>query len=197
MLAIAHRGYSAAYPENTPLAFERAIESGADFIETDVRFTRDRALVCSHDPDLKRTAGNPRAVAELTLQELKGIRLAHGQSIPTLEEVLEIARGGVGVLLDVKVTTPEAVEAIAAALERTQMTEYVVYGARTLQHLDCVAQRCPGIALVRNRGREVWVTAGLRPRREAPGYATPMRARALAEAGVHALLVNDPTIVPR
>ena len=229
MLIVAHRGYSAAYPENTALAFERAIEAGADFIETDVRFTRERALVCSHDPDLRRVAGDARPIAEMTLEEIKEIRFAGRMEVLTLEEVLEIARGRVQVMLDVKVTTPEMVEAIASSLERIAMLDQVVYGARSVEHMRSVAGRCPGVAilgmpkapalapeflahplrairywedevtpervtLVTRAGREVWVTAGLRPRQEAPGYTTAARASALAASGVHALLVNDPTI---
>jgi len=258
MLIVAHRGYSAAYPENTALAFERAIEAGADFIETDVRVTRERALVCSHDPDLKRVAGDARPIAEMTLEEIKAMPLGRSTAVHpstplslrsgrteqertaeskpsgrtevlTLDEVLEIARGRVRVMLDVKVTTPEMVEAIASCLERTAMVAQVVYGARSVEHMRGVAGRCPGVAilgmpkapalapeflahplrairywedevtpervtLVTRAGREVWVTAGLRPRQEAPGYITAARASALAAGGVHALLVNDPTI---
>ena len=231
MLAVAHRGYSAAYPENTALAFERAIEAGVAYIETDVRFTRDGALACSHDPDLRRIAGDAHAIADLTLDALKAVTLAKGQSILTLEEVLALARGCAGVMLDVKVTTPEMAQAIAAALARTGMTAHVVYGARTVDHLLAVARCAPEIsilamppkpdlaedflkhgvralrywedevtperiALVRDAGCEIWVTAGLRPRQEAPGYTTAARAAALAECGVHALLVNDPAVVP-
>ena len=229
MLIVAHRGYSAAYPENTALAFERAIEAGADFIETDVRFTRDGALVCSHDPDLKRVSGDPRAIAELDLAAIKEIELPRGQRVLELAEVLEIARNRAGVMLDVKVTTPEMVEAIAQCLERTAMTSAVVFGARSFDHLENISRRCEGLAilgmpkspelaeaflahdvrairywedelnaervkLVTGAGREVWVTAGSRPRQEAPGYITQARARALAASGVNALLVNDPTI---
>lgn len=230
MLRVAHRGYSAAYPENTALAFERAIEAGAEFIETDVRYTRDGALVCSHDADLKRVAGDARAIAEMTRDEVQAIALPRVQKILTLEDVLAIARGRAEVMLDVKVSSPEMAKSIVVALERTRMTGNVVYGARTVEHLRDVARSDARIALlampakpelvpeflahpmralrcweddvtperlarVVAAGREVWVTAGLRPRQEAPGYITAARAAALGEMGVHAVLVNDPTVV--
>jgi glycerophosphoryl diester phosphodiesterase len=230
MLIVAHRGYSAAYPENSALAFERAIEVGADFIETDVRVARDGALVCSHDPDLRRVAGDPRPIDQLARTDIEAIELARGQRVPTLEQVLVLAQGRTQVMLDVKVTTAAMAEAITDCLARTAMTEHVVYGARTVEHLRCIADRCPGvailgmpkapefapaflahavrairfwedevtperIALVHAAGREVWVTAGLRPRQEAPGYVTPARAEMLSRRGVDALLVNDPTCV--
>lgn len=229
MLIIAHRGYSSAYPENTALAFERAIEAGADFIETDLRFARDGALVCSHDADLKRVAGDTRSIGDLGLAELKAVRLPHGLAILGLEEVLALARGRARVMLDVKVTTPEMIDAVLTAVERTGMTRDVVYGARTVEHLRAVSQRSDAIALlgmpaqpervpeflaerlravryweedvtaeraalVHRAGRELWVTAGLRARHEAPGYITLERATALARLGVDALLVNDPPL---
>ena len=230
MLRVAHRGYSAAYPENTALAFERAIEAGAEFIETDVRFTRDGALVCSHDADLKRVAGDARPIAEMTREEVRAIALPRDQKILTLEDVLAIARGRAEVMLDVKVSSPEMAKAIVAALERMRMTGNVVYGARTVEYVLDVT-RCTSrvailgmpakpelvpeflahpmralryweddvtperLAQVVAAGREVWVTAGLRPRQEAPGYITAARAAALGEMGVHAVLVNDPTVV--
>lgn len=49
MLLFGHRGYSDQYPENTMLAFEKAIESGFDGIETDVHKTKDGVLVLCHD----------------------------------------------------------------------------------------------------------------------------------------------------
>jgi glycerophosphoryl diester phosphodiesterase len=54
-LLIAHRGASGYAPEHTLAAYELAIKQGADFVEQDVQFTRDGALICLHDPDLERT----------------------------------------------------------------------------------------------------------------------------------------------
>jgi glycerophosphoryl diester phosphodiesterase len=230
VLSVAHRGYSAAYPENTALAFERAIEAGSALIETDVRFSRDGALVCSHDATLTRAAGDPRAIADLTLEELQSVALPHAQKILALEDVLALARGRVEVMLDVKVSSPDMAKCIVAALDRIGMSRHAVYGARSVEHVRDVKRCSSAIAIlgmpaspevaaeflaqeiravrywedeltperlaqVVDAGREVWVTAGLRPRQEAPGYITAARAAALGEMGVHAVLVNDPTVV--
>ncbi|MBN2437226.1 MAG: hypothetical protein JXL20_01345 [Deltaproteobacteria bacterium] len=56
MLKIAHRGYSARYPENTLLAFKKATAAGADMIELDVRLSQDGRLVVIHDERIDRTA---------------------------------------------------------------------------------------------------------------------------------------------
>ena len=65
-----HRGFSAAYPENTMLAFERALAAGCDGVEFDVQLTRDHVPVIIHDETLLRTAGDPAAVRDLTYAEL-------------------------------------------------------------------------------------------------------------------------------
>jgi glycerophosphoryl diester phosphodiesterase len=79
-LVIAHRGASWDLPENTPAAFERAIEVGADFVEFDVHADREGRLVVTHEP--------PR-----------------GRGLPTLEEVLELCRGRIGVMVELKTPT--------------------------------------------------------------------------------------------
>lgn len=50
-----HRGFSGKYPENTMLAFEKAIEAGADGIENDVHLTKDGVVVIIHDERVDRT----------------------------------------------------------------------------------------------------------------------------------------------
>jgi glycerophosphoryl diester phosphodiesterase len=78
MLVIAHRGASWDLPENTLPAFERAIEVGADSVELDVHRDRNGALVVTHDPP------------------------ARGRSYPRLAEVLDLCRGRIGVMVELK-----------------------------------------------------------------------------------------------
>ncbi|MHA1908425.1 MAG: glycerophosphodiester phosphodiesterase [Candidatus Thorarchaeota archaeon] len=72
-LIMAHRGDSAATPENTLLSLRRAVEIGVDFLETDVRLTKDDELVLFHDDDLMRTTGKQGTIRDNTLDELKQI----------------------------------------------------------------------------------------------------------------------------
>ncbi len=92
---IAHRGASAEAPENTLAAFRRAVEIGADLIELDVRFSRDRAVVVFHDRKLDRTTDGRGPVASRTLRELQSLDAGTsfspayaGERIPLLDEVL-------------------------------------------------------------------------------------------------------------
>ena len=90
-----HRGYSGNYPENTMLAFRKAIEAGADGVELDVQFSRDGHLVIIHDESLDRTTTGRGWVKDHTLEELRQFDASYrftGQygfnTIPTLDEVL-------------------------------------------------------------------------------------------------------------
>ena len=68
MKVFAHRGFSGLYPENTMLAFQKAIEAGADGIELDIHCSSDGKLVIIHDENLVRTTGCNVLVSELTLK---------------------------------------------------------------------------------------------------------------------------------
>ena len=72
-LIIAHRGYRARYPENTLVAFEAAMDAGADMIELDVLLTKDRKIVVIHDESLDRTTNGRGPVSEHTLSEQKAL----------------------------------------------------------------------------------------------------------------------------
>ena len=98
-LAIAHRGFSSRYPENTMLAFERALDLGADGAEFDVQLSKDGVPVVFHDESLQRITGDPRLVKDLTLDELKSLDLSYKfagqcpvQRMPTLEEYFSLVQ---------------------------------------------------------------------------------------------------------
>jgi glycerophosphoryl diester phosphodiesterase len=88
-LILGHRGYSAKYPENTLLAFKKAIEAGADGVELDVWLTKDGELVIIHDETVDRVSNGTGKVKEMTLEELKSLDFGNGEKIPTLGEVFE------------------------------------------------------------------------------------------------------------
>ena len=67
MLNFGHRGFSGKYPENTMLAFKKAVEAGADGIELDVHFSKDGELVIIHDEKIDRTCDSTGFVRDYTL----------------------------------------------------------------------------------------------------------------------------------
>lgn len=106
---IAHRGASGRYPENTRLAFTKAIDAGADMIELDCQLSRDGHVVVFHDEQLRRTAGVAGALHSKTLDQLKALdigrwrdRSFRGERILTLEEALEVFAGKVDLCLEIK-----------------------------------------------------------------------------------------------
>ncbi len=127
VLDIAHRGACLEAPENTLPAFERAIEAGADWLELDVRATSDGRLVIMHDEDLERIAGVQALVGEMPLAEVRRLDAGAyfgeefaGTRFPTLDEVVELADGRAGLLVEVKEPRERAGEiarAVAAALD--------------------------------------------------------------------------------
>ena len=74
----AHRGFSGKYPENTMLAFEKAVEIGADGVELDVQLTKDGEVVIIHDETIDRTTDGKGYVVDYTYEELsKFLSLDH------------------------------------------------------------------------------------------------------------------------
>ncbi len=94
MEIIAHRGYSAEYPENTLLAFRKAFEVGASGIELDARLTSDNVVIIMHDSSVDRTTDGSGEVADLSCAQIrkldagakKGIAFEN-EPVPTLESV--------------------------------------------------------------------------------------------------------------
>lgn len=93
MKIIAHRGYSAKYPELTPLAFEKALELPVHGVECDVRLTLDGEVVLIHDPVIDRVADGRGRVSNATLARLRDHNFGderHPQQVLTLPEMLEM-----------------------------------------------------------------------------------------------------------
>src|SRR5438309_1329591 len=98
-LVISHRGEHLHHAENTLDAYRAAFEVGADFIEVDVRTTRDGRLVLMHDATVDRTTSGHGNVAEMTFSEIRALDDA---KVPTLDEAMDLARAPHGVYLDCK-----------------------------------------------------------------------------------------------
>lgn len=87
-IAFAHRGGASDAPENTMPAFQRAIDLGYIYMETDVHSTKDGVLLAFHDDDLSRTCGRPGLISELNFAEIKDARVNGVEPIPLLDDLL-------------------------------------------------------------------------------------------------------------
>ena len=101
-LIIGHRGAYDAAPENTLRGFKKAIELGADYIEFDVHKSQDEALVIIHDIDILRRMGYEDFIKDMTLAELKKLDLGEGEKVPELKEVINLAKGKINSLCELK-----------------------------------------------------------------------------------------------
>lgn len=108
---IAHRGYSSNYPENTIESIKASIDYGIEWIELDIRSTKDGILVILHDDSLNRTSNRIGRLDQLTLKELDSVNFNYPKKfgdkfpfikIPTLEEVFDLVGNDYRLLLDIK-----------------------------------------------------------------------------------------------
>jgi glycerophosphoryl diester phosphodiesterase len=109
ILISAHRGSSLVAPENTLAAIRQAVTDGADFAEIDVQETADGVVVVVHDSDLKRITGIARQIWEVRYDEIAELDAGSwfspefaGERIPTLEQAIEVARGQIGLNIELK-----------------------------------------------------------------------------------------------
>jgi glycerophosphoryl diester phosphodiesterase len=111
VIKVAHRGGAGLAPENTLAAFRVGLEQGADALELDVHLSRDGELVVIHDPIVARTTNAAGAVGDMTFAELRQLDASARffgppvgrQLIPTLQEVVDLAKGRAALQIEIKV----------------------------------------------------------------------------------------------
>ncbi|KAH6649933.1 PLC-like phosphodiesterase [Chaetomium tenue] len=159
---IGHRGYKAAFPENSMAAFHGAVVAGAHALETDLHLSRDGVVVLSHDATLKRCFGIDTKIADCDwsyLRTLQTLQEPH-QGMPRLSDLLEwLARpelASVWLLLDIK--TDDDPEVLLPAIARTVASvppweggkgwkERIVVGAWNENYIHHARLHLPGHAL--------------------------------------------------
>lgn len=155
-ILIAHRGASATAPENSLLAFGRALDEGADALETDLRLAVDGTIVCHHDPTTGRVADRDLDIGRSTLAELRAADLLDsdgrttGEVIPTLEEFLDLTPPDIVVVLELKdprMAIEPGVRRLGQLLgDRIQRRTAVVVSF-SLARIVAARQAVPGLAI--------------------------------------------------
>ena len=109
VIVTAHRGFSKVAPENSKSAIQKAIEVGADYAEIDVQETADGVIILNHDSDLMRVAGVPGEISAMTLDEVRSVDIGKkfssafaGEKVPTLAEVIALARDRIKLQIELK-----------------------------------------------------------------------------------------------
>ena len=124
MMIMGHRGAAALEPENTLLSIERAIEIGVDAVEIDVHMSKDEELVVIHDSTVDRTTDGTGLVGSYTLKEIKALDAGKGETIPTLQEVVDLINNKVTLVIELK---EEGTEKRVVDLVRKNNVEDNVY----------------------------------------------------------------------
>ncbi len=123
-LVIAHRGASAREVENSLAAFRAAAALGADAVELDIHATADGTPIVHHDETI---AG--RRIAELTADQVADERLANGERVPSLVDVLRVLGPGLQVFVEVKSLSPQFDPCVLDALRQgPNPAGYAVHG---------------------------------------------------------------------
>lgn len=177
-LIMAHRGDPTSAPENTLLAMEKAVEVGADVLETDVRLTSDNRLVLFHDETLDRTTNRAGRVQDYTLSQLREIDLGwtftpdegetypfrgQGHTIVTLEEALDRFEN-IWMNLDIKNTEPIAPERVAEVLEAQDRLDSVTIGSFHSEQLEHFRTLAPSVVTSAHPGEVKRFVIGLKTR---------------------------------
>lgn len=136
MLNIAHRGYTKQFPDNTLEAFQAAIELGVDVVECDVRETIDHGFVIFHEPELQGVE-----IGEMSLTDVREIRLHDEYAIPTLEEALALLKDHVGLILDLK--DLESLDSLLQILRAEVNPDRVAFGSFNTQLLRELSYKAP------------------------------------------------------
>ncbi len=158
---VAHRGahLEEQIPENSIPAYQKAIDIGADFVEIDVRMTKDGHFVSCHNGEVSKyvVGGNPGKISEMTLDEIKqldiGSRISEkwkGTQIPTFDEILDLCKGKIGIYLDLK-NAP--IKPLIEKIRERGMERDVIWYADDVE-LEEVKAECPECVIMPDPGPE-------------------------------------------
>lgn len=147
---IAHRGAHQGIPENSLPAYQKAIELGCDFVEIDVRTTKDGQFISMHNASIDQyVSGKTGKVSEMNFDEIRkldvGIRVGEkwkGTQVPAFEEILQLCKGKIGIYLDLK---DASVPDLVRLLKKYRMERDVVWyiPATYLKEIKELQTICP------------------------------------------------------
>ncbi len=148
---IAHRTLPRDAAENSLAGIRAAAAQRADYVEVDIRRTRDGVPVLLHDKSLLRTAWRFRRIRSMTLDEVARVKLRGGHVLPTLADALAAAPDGLGFALDTK--DPGAAPATLAAVANAQVEDRVLLWSKHDEAVRHYVARAPEgieVALLRD-----------------------------------------------
>ncbi len=155
-LLMAHRGNRILFPENTIAAFKRSFADGADILETDLHLSSDGEFICIHDASVNRTTDGKGEVKDISLKDLKSLRILNSQSlptdhsIPTLIEALRIIPEKMVLALELKTDRflqPAVCKRLGALLKENHVLERTIALSFSLPRLLALKKTIPEIPI--------------------------------------------------
>jgi glycerophosphoryl diester phosphodiesterase len=158
---IAHRGEHNGIPENSLAAYQKAIDLGCDFVEIDVRTTKDGEFVSVHNATIDAyVVGKTGKLADFTLSQLRamdiGIKVGEkwrDTKIPTFGEILALCQNRIGIYLDLKEADPKTLIPI---IKKYNMEEAIVWYLPASAHKELMAIKtnCPECLIMPDPGKK-------------------------------------------
>ena len=154
-IVTAHRGFSAAAPENTLPAFQLAIDQGCERAELDVQMTKDGVVMVTHDTNMRRCTGRNQNIYDLTYDEVRKLDAGRwfgkkyaGTKVPTLEEVLDLCKGKIELNIEIKpnAATPELETETLRIIREKGFENDCVITSQSYETLCKVKELAPGIS---------------------------------------------------
>ena len=154
-IVTAHRGFSAAAPENTLPAFQLAIDQGCERAELDVQMTKDGVVMVTHDTNMRRCTGRSQNIYDLTYDEVRKLDAGRwfgkkyaGTKVPTLEEVLDLCKGKIELNIEIKpnAATPELEAETLRIIREKGFENNCVITSQSYETLCKVKELAPGIS---------------------------------------------------
>jgi glycerophosphoryl diester phosphodiesterase len=144
---VAHRGAHAGIPENTLPAYQKAIDIGVDYVEVDVRTSKDGKFVSIHNSTVDAyVSGVTGKVKDFTLAELRALDIGSrigsqwkDTRIPTLEEILQLCKGKCGIYLDLK---DASIDQLIEVIKKHDMEHDVIWCLSDSKEIEEVASLC-------------------------------------------------------
>ncbi len=155
-LIISHAACGGHAPENTLAGIRKAIELGAEGIEIDVQASADGVPILMHDLTVDRTTNGSGEVAALSLPELRALD-AGGEPVPTLAEVLDLTKGKVLLIMEIK--QPGIEQHIAHIIHEKQALDDVMawsFYPAALEGMRAAEPQIPCALLVAGESMAIW-----------------------------------------
>tara|TARA_R100001369_G_scaffold92816_2_gene140107 strand:+ start:1384 stop:2211 length:828 start_codon:yes stop_codon:yes gene_type:complete len=156
---IAHRGAHNGIPENSLSAYQKAIDLGCDFVEIDIRTTKDGEFVSVHNATIDAYVMEQKGkVKDYTLSQLRAMDIGikvdekwRNTKIPTFEEILALCQDKIGIYLDLKEADPKALIPI---IKKYHMQEAIVWYLPASAHSELMAIKtnCPECLIMPDPG---------------------------------------------